>query len=65
MKKNSYIVPLTEVCLPELSLTVMDTLNFNGSNRASGGFINSNESDLWDEDEASSDQSQGHLWDTL
>ncbi len=65
MKKNYYIAPVTEVCMPDLTSKVMDTLNFKSAEKVDEGIINSNDGDLWDEDEASSDQSQGHLWDTL
>lgn len=66
MKKNNYIAPATEICLPDMTMTVMETLNFTSPNTVTGGFINTNVNDLWEEEEEDEDESSlssDLLWD--
>ena len=65
MKKNIYATPETEVCLLNISSAVMQEEFELGSNLdlVSGGTINSNYSNLWEEDNPT--PKKNRLWDEL
>ena len=65
MKKSHYTPPETSICLLNISAVLQETIDLGtGVEPISGGVINSNTSNFWDEDEETFSP-KDHLWDKL
>lgn len=65
MKKHTYIIPETELCMLQLNDRVLEeytVIDLSKSGKVSGGEINANDEDFWDDDELDLDGGKA-LWD--